>query len=130
MKRIKLLFATLALAVFGVGGTMVLSPAAHAASPKQVVCTTLDSDAECDKQSENGISINKVISAAIRILGGIIGVVSVIMIMVAGFKYITSAGDASKASSAKNTLLYAVIGLVVAFLAQAIVSFVLNKVNS
>jgi hypothetical protein len=58
----------------------------------------------------------------------LVGVVAVIMFIVGGFRYITSAGDSSKVSSAKNTLVYAIIGLVVVALAQAIVLFVLNKV--
>ena len=53
------------------------------------------------------------------------GAISVIMIVVGGFKYVVSAGDQTAAASAKNTILYAVIGLVVAFAAYAVVNFVL-----
>jgi hypothetical protein len=50
------------------------------------------------------------------------------MIMVSGFRYITSGGDAQKISSAKNTLVGAIIGLVVIVLARVIITFVLSKV--
>ena len=53
--------------------------------------------------------------------------ISVIVIIVAGLKYVTSAGNPSAISSAKTTILYAVIGLVIAILAYAIVNFVLNS---
>jgi|SRR5690606_21056510 hypothetical protein len=59
----------------------------------------------------------------------IVGAVAVIMLIWGGFKYITSAGDASAVSSAKNTILYAVIGIIVAVLAYAIVNWVISTVT-
>ena len=58
-----------------------------------------------------------------------VGIVAVIMIIVGGFKYITSGGESSKVSGAQSTILYAVVGLVVVVLAQIIVHFVLNKTS-
>jgi len=55
-----------------------------------------------------------------------LGVVAVIMIIHSGMKYVTSRGDAEQVKSAKNTLLYAVIGLIVAMLAFTIVNFVIG----
>jgi hypothetical protein len=52
------------------------------------------------------------------------------MIMVAGFKYITAGGDAGSIGSAKNTLVYAIVGLLIAALAQALVHFVLNAAKT
>jgi hypothetical protein len=52
------------------------------------------------------------------------------MIIIGGLKYITSGGDSSNVTGAKNTILYAVVGLVVVAMAQFIVRFVLTKVNS
>ena len=52
------------------------------------------------------------------------------MIIYGGMRYITSGGDSGKITSAKNTIIYALIGLVVVALAQFIVKFVLNKVTS
>lgn len=56
-----------------------------------------------------------------------IGVISVIMIIVGGFRYALSAGDSKNTTAAKDTILYAVIGLVVALLAYAIMNFVLGR---
>ena len=57
-----------------------------------------------------------------------IGIVAVIMIVISGYKFITANGEAAKVTSARNTLLYSVIGLAVALLAWAIVSFIVNRI--
>ena len=56
----------------------------------------------------------------------VIGALSVIMIVHSGFKYVSSRGEAEQVKSAKNTLLYAVTGLIVAILAFTIVNFVVG----
>ena len=68
------------------------------------------------------------IQKAINTLLFLIGSISVIMIILGGFKYVTSAGDTGKVTEAKNTIMYAAIGLVVAFLAYAIVAFIIDNV--
>ncbi len=57
----------------------------------------------------------------------VIGVVAVIMLIVGGFRYIFSGGSSQNTQAAKDTILYAVIGIVVALLAYAIVNFVLGQ---
>ena len=52
-----------------------------------------------------------------------------IMLIIGGIKYVVSGGDAKKVTDAKNTVLYAIIGLVIAFLAFAIVNFVIGAFN-
>jgi len=54
----------------------------------------------------------------------------VIMIIVGGFRYITSGGESGNVSGAKNTLIYAIVGLVIVALAQIIVHYVLNTASS
>lgn len=56
------------------------------------------------------------------------GIVAVAVIVVAGFQYVTSAGNSEKVKKAKNAILFAVIGLVVVLMAFAIVNFVIEKV--
>lgn len=56
-----------------------------------------------------------------------IAVVSVIMLIIGGFKYVTSNGDSNSVTAAKNTIMYAIIGLVIAIFAYAIVAFVLKQ---
>ncbi|HEY5550158.1 MAG TPA: pilin [Candidatus Saccharimonadales bacterium] len=74
-------------------------------------------------------SLNTTISRVINILSIVVGIVAVIMLIYGGFRYITSAGDTTRVASAKNTILYALIGLIIVALAQVIVRFVLKNVT-
>lgn len=63
----------------------------------------------------------------LNVVFGTLGAIAVLIIVIAGFQYILSSGDPSKTAKAKNTILYALIGLVVALSSGAIVNFVLRK---
>lgn len=78
--------------------------------------------------NQGGPSVEEVIANVINLLSWIVGIIAVIMVIIGGLKYIMSSGDSSNVSSAKNTILYAIIGLVVVAIAQVIVRFVLNNV--
>lgn len=58
-----------------------------------------------------------------------VGIISVIMLIWGGLRYVVSGGDSKKVTDAKNTVLYAVIGLVISLLSFAIVNFVINAVG-
>lgn len=60
----------------------------------------------------------------------IIGAISVIMLIIGGIRYVVSGGDSSAVTSAKNTILYAIVGIIVALLAYALVNFVLNSFSA
>ena len=64
----------------------------------------------------------------VNILLFIIGAVSVIMLIYGGIRYTTSGGNTNSVTAAKNTIMYSIIGLVVAILAFAVVQFVVNQV--
>lgn len=82
----------------------------------------------CQTDGKNPISgKDGVIFKAINIFSIIIGIASVIMILIGGLKYVISRGDSNSISSAKNTILYAVIGIVVFLLSRGIITFVINK---
>lgn len=57
----------------------------------------------------------------------LIGAVSVIMLIVGGIRYVVSGGDSTAVQNAKNTILYAIVGVVVAILAYAVVNFVIGS---
>ena len=59
----------------------------------------------------------------------IVGIISVIMLIYGGLRYVISGGDSKKVTDAKNTILYAIIGLIVSILAFAIVNFVINAIT-
>lgn len=92
----------------------------------------LDVNTDCrtggitDQQAQD--RINKLIRTVINLFSLIVGVVSVIMIILGGLKYITSGGDSGNVTGAKNTILYAIIGIIIVSLAQFIVRFVLTKI--
>lgn len=72
-------------------------------------------------------TVNPIIQDIIGTLIFAIATISVIMIIVGGIRYVISNGDASKIKSAKDTILYSVVGLAVALLAYAIVNFVIQQ---
>lgn len=71
-------------------------------------------------------SANSLAQQVTQVLIYLVGAVSVIMIIVGGLRYATSNGQTQNIEAAKNTVLYAVIGLIIAIVAQAIVLFVAN----
>lgn len=125
MKHIRLFTAAIAL-LLGLGG-MALVPAVAMASPQSDACAALGSNGDCSSTPANGTDLNSIVKAVINIMSAIVGIVAVIMLIVGGFKYVTSNGDSSAISSAKSTITYALVGVVIAVLAQAIVQFVLAK---
>ena len=68
-----------------------------------------------------------VMAQIINLFSAVVGIIAVIMIIVGGVKYITSGGSSEKTSSAKDTILFAIVGLIVVALAQIIVRFVIHK---
>ena len=60
----------------------------------------------------------------------VVGIIAVVMLIIGGIKYLLSGGDSKKVTDAKNTVLYAIIGLVVCFLSFAIVNFVISSLPS
>ncbi|HEX5798452.1 MAG TPA: hypothetical protein VFX79_03795 [Candidatus Saccharimonadales bacterium] len=72
-------------------------------------------------------SFSDLVTLVINVLSIVVGIIAVIMVIWGGFKFITSGGDSSKVTSARNTIIYAIIGLIIVALAQTIVKFVLAK---
>lgn len=124
-------FATLPLLLAG----GAVANAADNTTIQGGVCGGAD-NLSLDSTAGNGCNItgqsnlDHILTVVINIFSVVVGVVAVIMIIVGGFRYITSGGKQESVTGAKNTLLYAIIGLVIVALAQIIVRFVLNKATS
>lgn len=71
---------------------------------------------------------NSTIAKVTTLLAYITGVCTIIMMIVGGILYALSGGDPGKVSAAKNTIIYAAIGLVIVIVAQGIIIFILNKI--
>jgi hypothetical protein len=127
IKKVSIFVIVSLLLLFNLASSLV-----YAANPaKQAIqCGANQAAGEaCTTTPSTDQGLNNTIRNIINVLSAIVGVVAVIMIIVGGFRYITSGGDSAQIASAKNTLLYALIGLVIAALAQVIVRFVLTKVT-
>lgn len=121
-KTIKLLLPSILMlglvAVLGAGSVSAMTLQEGAEAAKCDGCPTdLFGDAGIFKQITNTILY-------------IIGIIAVIVLIIGGIKYVVSGGDSKKVTDAKNTVLYAIIGLVIAFLAFAIVNFVISALPS
>lgn len=82
---------------------------------------------QCD-DTTNTTKVNDTIAFVINIMSIIGGIIAVIMLIVGGFKFLTSQGESAQVASARNTIIYSIVGLVVIALAQVIVQFVLYKI--
>jgi hypothetical protein len=91
---------------------------------------TSSSTSSCNDSAGGTTGLNNLLTRIVNIISGIVGVIAVIMIVVGGFRYITSGGDSNNVSGAKNTIIYAIIGLIIVALAQLIVHFVLGQATS
>ena len=85
--------------------------------------------AKTDEMPSNLLGSGGVVTNITSTILYVLGILSVVMLIVGGVKYAMSAGDAKAVTDAKNTILYALIGLVIAILAYAIVNFVLGVIK-
>lgn len=83
-----------------------------------------DESGECD---DDGEGFKGLIRTVINVFSIVVGAISVIMIIIGGFRYIISGGDSNGVTGAKNTIMYAIIGLVIVLFAQVIVRFVFSQ---
>ena len=130
LRRFKNLIMTLATLTL-VALPIAVPVVAYADIPSDL-CTGANlqttSGSSCTNSDSTG-KLDSILTTVVQIFSLVVGVVAVIMIIIGGLKYITSGGDSGNISSAKNTIIYAIIGLIIVALAQVIVHFVLNKVS-
>lgn len=81
-------------------------------------------------QTDNLFSEGGIFQTVTNILLFLVGAISVIMLIIGGIRYVVSGGDQAAVTSAKNTILYAIVGIVVAFLAFAAVQFVITSLGN
>lgn len=86
--------------------------------------------ASCLFGTESGCSGDGLFKKITNVLLFIIGAVSVIMLVIGGIRYTISSGDQNQVTAAKNTILYAIVGIIVALLAYAVVNFVITSFTS
>ena len=126
MKKSIISIAIMTCAVFGVS---VLSTASLSGSVSAQVSKGIDTATTSEMKGKSINGDNGLIKTVVNVLLWAVGILSVILIIFSGFRYITSAGDAAKTKSAQSTLTYAVVGLIVAVFAWAIVNIVLDRIG-
>lgn len=134
IKKFKIWILALSfVSIMGLLPPAVVFAAADPPTPADSACDgikILDPDAKCKNPSEGKKGFNSIVQTIINIFSVVVGAVSVIMIIIGGFRYVISGGDSSATKSAKDTIMYAVIGLVVVLFAQVIVIFVLSNTQT
>jgi hypothetical protein len=124
----------LTLSAFALVAGFVVAPVAVSAQSNvsQSVCQGFQATGggECTDDGSDENSFAGLAKKIINIFSVVVGSVSVIMIIIGGFRYIISGGDSSGVSGAKNTILYAIVGLVIVLFAQVIVRFVLSNTTN
>lgn len=126
--KLKLILASLTLAVVPLLVPVVVSAAPPNITEQVQQGTCLSVNGDCPADGDAETKVNNIITTVINVFSLVVGVVSVIMIIIGGLKYITSGGESNNVTSAKNTIMYALVGLVIVALAQVIVRFVLGRV--
>jgi len=119
MKRLRLVILAI--------GTLLAFSAVPAHAQVWGACTGSNANnAICGDKTEAKTIAKRIIDTFLYA----VGVLSAIMIIFSGLKYITANGDAEKMKSAKSTLQYSIVGLIVAMLAFTIVNFVVDRFDS
>lgn len=138
IQRIKMTLIALSALVMPVFMPAVVAAQTQTPTTGNAACAGVNLDASalsgstvsCDTTTDEDTRINNLVIRIINIFTWLVGVVSVLMIIFAGFRYVVSSGDSGGVSSAKNTIIYAIVGLIVVIMAQVIVRFVLTNVNA
>jgi hypothetical protein len=122
------------LSVLFLSASMAVAPA-YAFDPFSSACTANTGDSAVCVDKGNGQNGNNPIYGSggliykiTEVVAFIAGVAAIIVILVGSIKYVTSGGDANAASSAKNTILGAFIGLIIIIVAASLITFVVSKI--
>ena len=130
MRKIKLAILAGVMALAGASAALPVSAAKVICEEGEKAGQYID-EGECTTQRAEGSTAGTEIvdnaNTLIQVILGVLGIVAVIVVILGGFQYIMSNGDAGKIKQAKDTIMYGLIGLVVAVLAFVIVNFVLSS---
>lgn len=124
----KLLASLFSITVLALGVTTLLPEQASAAVNVFQNCAGNADTAVCRATGDKLFGPNSIWTNIINTLIFVTGSVSVLMIVIGGLRYAISGGDQGAVTSAKNTILYAVVGLILSLMGYAIVNFVLSRI--
>ncbi len=127
MKKMLLSVMAAVLTIVGMSNIAMMSPAYADNIADQYLTGENSVNPGIPGQTEDD-SLMSIIKNIINAVIGLVGVAAVLMMIIGGVSFITSQGDANKVTKARNTILYGVVGLIIALLSFAIVNFVLGEV--
>lgn len=117
------------MSLLGLIGLSAIAPSytASASTVSEVKSgvTGVGGDTDGNRSGDVAVTIKKVIG----ILLFLIGMIAVIFIVIAGFRFVTSNGDSNTVSAAKDTIIYSVLGIIIAVMAYAIVNFIIDNIT-
>ena len=124
----KIFTKILTVGMLMVGLLGVFTPAVSAANGINICSNGNENSVYCKNKNTGETQVNGIIKTIVEVLLTAVAI-SIIMIVIGGIMFALSSGDAQKAAKARNTVLYAVVGLAVSLFASAIVNFVFNRFN-
>lgn len=123
MKRVSVTALLLFFALVPV--TPVYAADSAASNESCDIIDTVKPGTKCG-EGEAKSTLGSLVGGAVRTLSFAVGVAAILMVIYGGLKYVTSGGDATKTKNARATVMYSLIGLAVAVLAQVIVNILIN----
>lgn len=123
----KVLQSLLLVPVLALGVSFVLPAVAPSDAHAQSSIANGANAAKGNGQQNNLDGDTGVFKTVTNVMLYIIGAISVIMLIIGGIRYVVSGGESSAVTGAKNTILYAIIGIIVAIVAYAVVNFVITS---
>jgi hypothetical protein len=126
LRKLKTSILTMSVLITVGAGFSILSPAFVAADAKADACDGLQQVDENAASCGSSSGVKELVGSVVNILSIVVGIVAVIAIIVSGLRFVTSGGNSNSIAAARSSLIYALIGLVVAALAQVLVHFVLS----
>ena len=125
------------VAAFAVGGILAVGAVALGTVPASALANPLDASCQdrdlastdvCKSRGDKLFGPGSIWTNIINTMIYVVGAVAVLMIVVGGLRYVLSGGDASQTKSAKDTILYSIVGVIIAVMSYAIVNFVLVNI--
>lgn len=130
--RIKRLIFSLMLTL-GLLTPVAISGSAAAANvfsgAKEEACAGVRLESSSNDCKGGAQSVTNIIGRVIDFISVVVGVICVIVIIISGLRYVTSNGDSNNITSARNTFIYALVGLILVAFAQLIVKLVIARIN-
>lgn len=127
---IKKLTSAVAVFAFVVSAAILpVAPVSAACDPNSGIAGGIECANPNPGQEASLFGEGSIFTTIVNVLLFIIGAISVIMLIYGGIRYTTSGGNSNSVTAAKNTIMYAIIGLVIAFLAFAVVNWILGALT-